>query len=132
MRVVSRRDFANISSGGSVRMMMSDVMMAIVDVRGVPVRLMTMGSTSNSVPAQWCQRALASEGVYLRLMNFAVWYMFLLVQYFHSPTWLVSIEESWGRRALVCLINVGSKMRVKLGLKAGVLAMLGGGSPCGG
>jgi hypothetical protein len=37
MRVVSRRDFTTTLSGGSVRRVMSDLMMAIVDVCGVPV-----------------------------------------------------------------------------------------------
>jgi hypothetical protein len=49
MRGVSRLVFDIILSGGSVRMVSSDVRLAILDTRGVPVRLMTMGRMSISV-----------------------------------------------------------------------------------
>jgi hypothetical protein len=39
------------------------VMMAIVDACGVPVRLITMGRISTSVPGHWFHRAL-SRGVF--------------------------------------------------------------------
>jgi hypothetical protein len=60
MRVVLRRDFIISLSGVSVDRMMSDVMLAIVDMYPLTVRLMTMGRTSTSVPGKWSRRALSS------------------------------------------------------------------------
>jgi hypothetical protein len=47
--VVSRRNAAIILSKGSVCRVMSDVILVIVDERGVPVRLMTMREISISM-----------------------------------------------------------------------------------
>jgi hypothetical protein len=48
------RDFIVASLGGRVhRAAMSDVMPAIIDVCGVPVRFVTMGRTFTSAPGPW-------------------------------------------------------------------------------
>jgi hypothetical protein len=64
MRVVSRRILEMSLSCGSVRSVRRDVRLAMVDVLGVPVRVMTMGRMSISIHDQWHRRALA-RGVYL-------------------------------------------------------------------
>jgi hypothetical protein len=51
MRVVSRRVLEISLSGGCVRSVRSEVMLVTVDVWGVPVRIMTMGRISISVPS---------------------------------------------------------------------------------
>jgi hypothetical protein len=56
-------DFTLTLSWGSVPRVMSDVMLTIVDVCGVPVRLMTMGRISISMHGEWCRRALV-RGVF--------------------------------------------------------------------
>jgi hypothetical protein len=51
MRDVSSRAFEMSLSGGSMRRVKRDVRLVMVDDCGVPVRLMTMGRMSTSVPA---------------------------------------------------------------------------------
>jgi hypothetical protein len=60
MRVVSRRDFAITLSGMSVRRVMSDVMLVIVDRCEAPVRLISMERISTSMPGQWCWKGLTT------------------------------------------------------------------------
>jgi hypothetical protein len=71
-------------SGGSVRRVRREVRLAMVDECGVPVRLMTMGRMSTSVPGQWLRMAFA-RGVYLARIKWAVWERLWSVQYFHFP-----------------------------------------------
>jgi hypothetical protein len=52
VRVVSRRVLAMGLSGGSVRSVRREARLVMVDVWGVPVRLMTMGRMSIKVPRQ--------------------------------------------------------------------------------
>jgi hypothetical protein len=59
IRVVSSRVFEKSSSGGSVRTVRRKVRLVIVDVRGVHVRLIIVGSMSTSVPGECCRMALA-------------------------------------------------------------------------
>ena len=84
MRDVSRRVLVMSLSGGSVRMVSREVRLSMVDECGVPVRLMTMGRMSTSVPGQWLRMAFA-RGVYLFLIRRAVCERVWSVQYFHSP-----------------------------------------------
>jgi hypothetical protein len=72
MRDVSSRALAMSLSGGSVRRVRREVRLAMVDVCGVPVRLMTMGRMSTSVPGQWLRMAFA-RGVCLARIKWAVW-----------------------------------------------------------
>jgi hypothetical protein len=81
---VSSRALEMILSGGSVRVVSREVRLAMVDECGVPVRLMTMGRMSTSVPGQWLRMAFA-RGVYFALIRWAVWDKLCSVQYFHSP-----------------------------------------------
>jgi hypothetical protein len=62
--VVSRRDLNMTLSGGYVLSVRREMRMVMVDVWGVPVRLMTMGRMSVSVSGKWLRRALPI-GVYL-------------------------------------------------------------------
>jgi hypothetical protein len=64
MRVVSSRVLEMSLSGGSVRAVSREVRLVMVDACGVPVRLMTMGRMSTTVPSQWLRMAFA-RGVYL-------------------------------------------------------------------
>jgi hypothetical protein len=84
MRDVSSRALEISLSGGSVLRARREVRLAMVDECGVPVRLMTMGRMSTSVPGQWLRMAIA-RGVYLALMKWVVWERLCSVQYFHSP-----------------------------------------------
>jgi hypothetical protein len=84
MRDVSSRVLEKTLSGGSVRNASREVRLAMVDECGVPVRLMTMGRMSTSVPGQWLRMAFA-RGVYLAQIKWAVWERLWSVQYFHSP-----------------------------------------------
>jgi hypothetical protein len=59
MRDVSSRALEMSLSGGSVRRVWREVRLAMVDECGVPVRLMTMGRMSTSVPGQWARMAFA-------------------------------------------------------------------------
>jgi hypothetical protein len=59
-----------------------EVRLIMVDECGEPVRLMTMGRMSTSVPCQWLWMTFA-RGVYLARIKLVVWERF--VQYFHSP-----------------------------------------------
>jgi hypothetical protein len=61
---VSSRALEMSLSGGSVRTVRREVRLVMVDEYGVPVRLMTMGMMSTSVPGQWLRMAFA-RGVYL-------------------------------------------------------------------
>ena len=83
MRDVSSRALEMSLSGGSVRRVRREVRFAMVDECGVPVRLMTMGRMSTTVPGQWLRMAFA-RGVYLARMRSAVRERLLSVQYFHS------------------------------------------------
>jgi hypothetical protein len=67
-----------------VRRVRREVRLAMVDVCGVPVRLMTMGRMSTSVPGQ-CLRMAFANGVYLALIKWAVWERLWSVHSFHSP-----------------------------------------------
>jgi hypothetical protein len=71
-------------SGGSVRSVSREVRLVMVDVCGVPVRLITMGRMSTSVLGHWLRMAFA-RGVYLACIRWAVWERLWPVQYFHSP-----------------------------------------------
>jgi hypothetical protein len=84
MRDVSSRALEISLSGGSVRSVSREVRLAMVNECGVPVRLMTMGKMSTSVPRQWLRMAFA-RGVYLAPINWVVWERLWSVQYFHSP-----------------------------------------------
>jgi hypothetical protein len=84
MRDVSSRALEMSLSGGSVRRVRREVKLAMVDECGVPVRLMTMGRMSTSVPGQWTRMAFA-RGVYLARIRWAVWERLWYVHYFHSP-----------------------------------------------
>jgi hypothetical protein len=84
MRDVSRRALDMSLSGGSVRAVSREVRLVMVEECSVPVRLMTMGRMSSTVPGQWLRMAFA-RGVYLARMMLAVWERLLSVQYFHSP-----------------------------------------------
>jgi hypothetical protein len=72
MQDVSSRAFQVSLSGGSVRRVMREVRLAMVDDCGVPVRLMTMGRMSTTVPGQWLRMAFA-RGVYLARIKGVVW-----------------------------------------------------------
>jgi hypothetical protein len=85
MRDMSSRALEMSLSGGSVRRVNRDVRLEMVVECGVPVRLMTMGRMSTSVPGKWLRMALA-RGVYLARMSWAVWERLWSVHYFHSPT----------------------------------------------
>jgi hypothetical protein len=68
-----------------VRSVRREVRLAVVDVWGVPVRLMTMERMSISIHGHWLRRALAI-GVYLSRMISAVCersFYVQLMQYFH-------------------------------------------------
>jgi hypothetical protein len=67
-----------------VRRVRREVRFVMVDECGVPVRLMTMGMMSTSIPCQWWRTALA-RGVYLARINLTVWERLWSVQYFHTP-----------------------------------------------
>jgi hypothetical protein len=84
MRDVSTRALEMSLSGGSVRRVSREVRLVMVDECGVPVRLMTMGRMSTSVPCQWLRMAFA-RGVYLARINWGVWERLWSVHYFHSP-----------------------------------------------
>jgi hypothetical protein len=84
MRDVSRRALEMSLPGGSVRAVSRVVRIAMVDECGVPVRLVTMGRMSTSVPGQWLRMAFA-RGVYLVRIGWALWDRLLSVQYFRSP-----------------------------------------------
>jgi hypothetical protein len=64
MRYVSSLALKMSLSGGSVRRVSREVKLAMVEECGVPVRLMTMGRISTSVPGQLLRMAFA-RGVYL-------------------------------------------------------------------
>jgi hypothetical protein len=83
MRDESSRALEMSLSRGSVRAVIREVRLVMVDECGVPVRLMTMGRMSTSVPGQWLRMAFA-RGVYLARMRWAVWERLWSVQYFHS------------------------------------------------
>jgi hypothetical protein len=51
---------------------------------GVPVRLMTMGRMSISIPDQWW-RLVPTRGVYLLRISCTVWVRLSSVRNFHSP-----------------------------------------------
>jgi hypothetical protein len=68
---VSSRGLETSLSGGSVRRVRREVRLAMVDVCGVPVRLMKMGRMSTSVPDQWLRMAFARD-VYLALVKWAI------------------------------------------------------------
>jgi hypothetical protein len=59
---------------------------------GVPVRLMTMGRMSTSLPGQWARMAFA-RGVDLARIRWAVWERLWFVQYFHSPIYIFLMDE---------------------------------------
>jgi hypothetical protein len=84
MRDVPSRALEMSLSRGSLRRASRDVRLEMVDECGVPVRLVTMGRMSTSVPSQWLRMALA-KGVYLARMTWAVWERLWSVHYFHSP-----------------------------------------------
>jgi hypothetical protein len=67
-----------------VRRVSREVRLVMVDECGMPVRLMTMGRMSTSVPSQWLRMAFA-RGVYLARIKWVVWERLWSVQYFHSP-----------------------------------------------
>jgi hypothetical protein len=67
-----------------VRRVRKEVRHVMVEECGVPVRLMTMGRMSTSVPDQWWRMALA-KGVYLARINCEVWERLWSQQDFHSP-----------------------------------------------
>ena len=99
MRDVSSRALVTSLSGGSVRRVRREVRLAMVDECGVPVRLMTMGKMSTSVPRQWFRMAFA-RGVYLSLIKRDVCERLWSVQYFHSPICIFLIDE-YRRRPLL-------------------------------
>jgi hypothetical protein len=68
MRDVSRRALEMSLSGGSVRAVKREVRFVMVDECGVPVRLMTRGRMSTTVPGHWLPMAFA-RGVYLVRMS---------------------------------------------------------------
>jgi hypothetical protein len=84
MRDVSSRAFEMRMSGRSMRRVRSKMRLVVVDECGVPIRLMTMGKMSTSVPGQ-CGRMAIARGVYLARINWAVWERLWSVHYFHSP-----------------------------------------------
>jgi hypothetical protein len=84
MRDVSWRALETSLSGGSVRAVSREMRLVMVEECGVPVRVMTMGRMSTTVPGQWLRIAFA-RGVYLARMRLAVCERLLSVQYFHSP-----------------------------------------------
>jgi hypothetical protein len=84
MRDVSRRALEMSLLGGSVRAVSREVRLVMVEECGVPLRLMTMGRMSTTVPGQWLRMVFA-RGVYLARMRLAVWERLLSVKYFHSP-----------------------------------------------
>jgi hypothetical protein len=84
MQDVPSRAFEMSLSGGFVRRVRREVRLVMVDECGVPVRLMTVGRMSTTVPSQWWRMALA-RGVYLARINWAVWERLWSVLYFHSP-----------------------------------------------
>jgi hypothetical protein len=75
-----------------VRRARGEVSLAMVDECGVPVRLMTMGRMSTSVPGKWTRMAFA-RGVYLARTRWAVWERLWSVQYFHSHIWIFLMDE---------------------------------------
>jgi hypothetical protein len=84
MRDVSSRVLEMSLSGGSLRSVSREVRLVMVDVCGVPLRLMTMGRMSTSVHGQWLRLAFA-RSVYLACISWVVWERLWSVQYFHSP-----------------------------------------------
>jgi hypothetical protein len=84
MRDVSMRALEMSLSRGSVRRVRREVKVVMVDECGAPVRLMTMGRMSTSVPGQWLRMAFA-RGVHLARIRWAVWERLWSVEYFHSP-----------------------------------------------
>jgi hypothetical protein len=99
MRDVSSRALEMILSRGSVRRVSREVRLAMVVECGVPVRLMTMGRMSTTVRGQWLRMAFA-RGMYLALIDWAVWERLWSVQYFHSPIRIFLIDE-YRRRPFV-------------------------------
>ena len=99
MRDVSSRALQMSLSGGSVRRVRREVRLAMVDECGVPVRLMTIGKMSTSVPGQWFRMAFA-RSVYLSRIKRAVCERLWSVQYFHSPICIFLIDE-YRRRPLL-------------------------------
>jgi hypothetical protein len=85
MRDVSSRAFEMSLSGGSVRRVIREVRLVMVDECGVPEWLTTMGKMSTSAHGQWWRMALARK-VHLARINWAVWESLWSVQYFNSPT----------------------------------------------
>jgi hypothetical protein len=65
---VSRRALEMRLSGGSMRAVSREVRLVMVEECGEPVRLMTMGRMSTTVPGQWLRLAFA-RGVYLARMR---------------------------------------------------------------
>jgi hypothetical protein len=59
MRDVSGSALDMSLSGGSLRSLSKEVKLVMVDECGVPVRLMTMGRMSTSVPGHWLRMAFA-------------------------------------------------------------------------
>jgi hypothetical protein len=84
---------------GSVRRVRREVRLVMVDECGVPVRLMTIGGMSTSVPDQWLRMAFA-RGVCLAQINWTVWEWLWSVQYFHSPICIFLMDE-YRRRPFV-------------------------------
>ena len=74
-----------------MRAVSREVRLVMVEECGVPVRLMTMGMMSTTVPGQWFLMAFA-RGVYLVRMRSAVCERLLSVQYFHSPIWIFLMD----------------------------------------
>ena len=71
MRDVSKCALEMSLSRGLVRAVSREVRLVMVEECGVPVRLMTIGRMSTTVPGQWFLMALA-RGVYLSRMRSAV------------------------------------------------------------
>jgi hypothetical protein len=67
-----------------MRSVRREVRLMMVDVGGEPVRLMTMGRMSMSIPSQRLLRALTT-GVYRSRMSCSVCGSSVSVQYFYSP-----------------------------------------------
>jgi hypothetical protein len=67
-----------------VRSVSREMRLTMVDECGVPVRLMTMGRMSTSVPGQWLRMAFARD-MYLARISWTVWERLWSMQYFHSP-----------------------------------------------
>jgi hypothetical protein len=77
-----RDDF--IRGRGSVRRVMSDVRLEIVNVSGVPVMLMTTCRMSTSLPCNCCRMALLARVLHLLRKSCAVSDMLSSVHNFHS------------------------------------------------